>query len=118
MEERREREFDLCCNGGLASITVKMTLGSRSSDNSSPWKKKPPSMVRKSGLRKDAWLEKKRTENPPAPPAQPEENVHVIHQTLETSFIAPDPSEDSGGKEVNQEQTTDSLGELQRENRT
>ena len=112
--------MNLYCNRGLASITVKITFGSRSSaDNSSPrGRRNPYSKVRKSRLRKDAWLEKRRTENPPAPPVPPEEDVHVIHPTLETSSIAPDPSEDSGGKEVNQEQTADSLSEWQRKNRT
>ena len=51
-------------------------------------------------------------------PAPPEEDVHVIHHTLETSSIAPDPPDESGGKEVIQEQTPDCLGERQRENRT
>ena len=54
--------LNLYCNGGVASISVKITFGSRSSaDNSPPLKKKPPSKVRKSRLRKDAWLEKRRT---------------------------------------------------------
>ena len=110
--------LNLYCNGGVASILVKITFGSRSSADNSPLrKKKPPSKVRKSRLRNEAWLEKRRTENPPAPPAPPEDDVHVIYPALVTFSIAPDPSEDSGGKEVNQEQTTDSLGERQRENR-
>ena len=110
--------LNLYCNGGVASISGKMTFRSRlSEDNSPPQKKKPPCKVRKSRLRKEAWLEKRRTENPPAPLAPLKEDVHVIHPTLKTSSIAPDPAEDSGGKEVNQEQATDSLGERQRENR-
>ena len=118
-KKRGRGSLNLYCNGGVASISVKMTFGSRSSaDNSPPRKKKPPSKMWKSRLRKEAWLEKRRTENPPAPPAPLKEDVHVIHPTLKTSSIAPDPAEDSGGKEVNQEQTTDSLGERQHENRT